>query len=74
METIAITEDGSKRIVLCGDRYLRQRRVGFIDHFLNVEETTEEWIASKWILEYRMKVESDYPTIAEIREGQKNDL
>lgn len=71
MKIIAITENGARRILLCGDRYLRQQRAGFINHFLDIEETTEEWIASKWILEYGMKVESDYPTIAEIREKQK---
>ena len=70
MDTIAITKDGRKRIILCGDIYIRQTKVMFGDFWMDNEETKQEWIASKWILDNGMQVASEYPTIDEIRKEQ----
>ncbi len=73
METIAISDDNRTRILLCGDIYLLQSKIICANYWLDKEETKQEWVASKWILDYGLKVGSEYPTIAEIREQQKND-
>lgn len=44
-----------------------------VNYWNDKEETKQEWMASKWILDYSLRVGSEYPTIAEIREMQKND-
>lgn len=71
MEIIAITKNSSVRIVQCGDEYIRQIKMSFLPVWSDVERVKEEWIASKWILEYGMEVSTDYPTIAEIKERQE---
>lgn len=71
METIAISDDGRTRILLCGDRYILQNKIICINFWNDTEETKQEWMASKWILDYGLKVGSEYPTIAEIKERQK---
>jgi hypothetical protein len=35
------------------------------------KETDKEWLASKWILQFDMRVSTDYPTIEEIKNQQK---
>lgn len=73
MEVIAITEKENIRIVKYGDTFhletLISKIFGSLWHGSDV--TKEEWIVSKWILKYSMKVSSDYPTIDEIREKQR---
>lgn len=71
METIAISEDGRMQVILCGDIYLLQTKIRCMNYWYDKEETKQEWMASKWILDYELKVGSEYPTIAEIREMQK---
>ena len=73
METIAISDDARTRIILCGGMYILQRKITCMNYWNDREETKQEWMASKWILDYSLKVGSEYPTIAEIREMQKND-
>lgn len=73
MEVIAITEDGRKRIVLCGDIYLLQALILVCSFWIDKDETKQEWVASKWILDYGMNVSTDYPTIDEIKKAQSND-
>jgi len=71
MKTIAVTEHETKRIILSGDRYIRQNRV-FGTVWKDIEETNEEWLAAKWIINFDMKVAADYPTIEEIRKAQND--
>lgn len=70
MKTIAINTIENLRVVLFGDLYVLQTKV-FCFGWINSEESKEEFMASKWILKYGLKIEEDYPTIAEIRERQK---
>jgi len=73
METIAISDNARTRVVLCGDMYILQNKVVVCNYWLDKEETEQEWMASKWILDNDLKVGTEYPTIDEIREQQKND-
>lgn len=73
MDTIAISEDGRTRVIMCGYYYLLQTKINCINYWNTKEETEHEWLASKWILDFELRVGSDYPTIAEIRETQKRD-
>lgn len=73
METIAISDNARTRVVLCGDMYILQNKISCINYWNDKEETELEWMASKWILDYKLRVGTEYPTIAEIREMQKND-
>lgn len=73
MELIAINEKETRRIVKFGDMFHLQRTVSKIfssSLWADVNVTDQEWLASKWILDYRLKVRTDYPTIEEIRSQQ----
>ena len=76
MEIIAIHEKETFRVIKTGDKYHLQkpaalwlRPLCWVDN----EIAGEEWVAAKWILDYGLKVYTDYPTIDEIRERQKKD-
>lgn len=72
MEIIAISEEEFTRILKCGSTYiLQEQRIPTV--WMKIKETEEEWLASKWILDDELKVSSDYPTIDEIRETQKEE-
>jgi hypothetical protein len=73
MEVIAISGDARMRVVLFGDKYILQSKISCINYWNDKEETEQEWMASKWILDNELRVGTEYPTIAEIREQQKND-
>jgi len=73
VDTIAISDDARTRIILCGDIYILQSKIMCVNYWNDKEETKQEWMASKWILDYGLKVGSEYPTIDEIRKMQKND-
>lgn len=75
MEVVAINEKENIRVVKSGDMFYLQTLISQIFGRLwnDSEMVKEEWIASKWILKYGMKVSSDYPTIDEIREKQKEE-
>ncbi len=72
---IAINDDETLRIVKNSNTYSFERK--FELHrfctWSEVDHTVEEWLASKWILDYDLTVGTEYPTIDEIREMQKND-
>lgn len=68
MEIIAISEGEKTRIIKRGNEYVFQDY--WVPRWQDIDKTEEEWIASKWILDYDLKVSSDYSTIAEIRNEQ----
>ena len=71
MELIAINEDEDIRIIKCGVTYFLQEY--WVHRWKDIKDTTEEWLASKWILDYYLKVSTDYPTISEIRNEQSEE-
>lgn len=76
MEVIAINEKETVRVVKFGDMFHLQKTVSKIfssSLFADENITDQEWLASKWILDYGLKVCTDYPTIDEIREMQKRE-
>ena len=73
---IAINENETRRIIK--DRGLYSYQIAktpwlTVDIWTSIKTTTEEWLASKWILDYRLKVSSDYPSIKEIKEKQEGE-
>ena len=77
MKILAINEKETLRVVKFGDEYHLQKPAISVwlkpTCWVDNEIAGEEWVASKWILDYGLKVSTDYPTIAEIREQQKKD-
>ena len=71
METIAISDNSRTRIITCGDYWLLQNKISCINYWHTQEETKQEWMASKWILEHGLRVSTEYPTIAEIKGRQE---
>ncbi len=73
MEIIAIDDKENKRIVKYGDLYVFQTKIILAQYWMNKKETNQEWLASKWILDYDLKVSTDYSTIEEIRNKQQQE-
>ena len=72
-----IAEDRYKtmRVKKSGDMYLLEEKKYCLLIFSQwdiIDETDQEKMASKWILDNKLWVIDDYPTIAEIGEMQKN--
>jgi len=73
MEILAINEEETLRVAMFGDMYHLQQSTSIfyiLGIWKDVKAPGEEWMASKWILDYGLKVSTDYPTIAEIRTKQ----
>jgi hypothetical protein len=69
LDLIAINERETLRIVKRGKLYIFQ--VYVLGEWGPSKETDKEWLASKWILQFDMRVSTDYPTIEEIKNQQK---
>jgi len=72
MATIAINDEEDMRITKSGNLYSFERKYELrsFSMWKEIRWTSEEWMASKWILDWGLMVSSDYPTIDEIRQRQ----
>ena len=62
------------RVKKSGYMYLLEKKKSylFMDRWDIIDESEQERMASKWILDNNLWVIDDYPTIAEIGEMQRN--
>lgn len=76
VELIAINKKETVRVVKFGDMFHLQKIVFKLfssSLFADINTTDQEWLASKWIIDYDLTVSTDYPTIDEIRKIQKGE-
>ncbi len=71
---IAINKDETVRIIQEKSTYYLERlkEVEKWGIWSGVKETNQEWLASKWILDYELEIPSNYPTIKEIEKQQRS--
>lgn len=74
MSVIAIDQKENVRLLSEGNRYILQRFSEVVSKgWTTMKTTEEEWIASKWIIDYSLKTDKDYPPLQELLEGEKDE-
>ena len=74
MNTIAINQKEDIRLLHDGKRYILQEYSEVVlKGWITIKSAEEEWIASKWVIDYSLKTDKDYPPLQELLEGEKNE-